>query len=97
MLTFSHESFSQHKAKHYEADIGGGVFPAKPSSLKGNHMALDCSFLRPCHSFGNAKANLLASFFPTTGQLLPEVKATQQARAESRQLQPSNQLECIAV
>jgi hypothetical protein len=30
-------------------------------------------------------------------QILPEVKATQQAMIESRQLQPIDQLECVAV
>jgi hypothetical protein len=32
-----------------------------------------------------------------SGQLLPEVKATQQAMIESGQLQPIDQLECIAL
>jgi Bacterial Ig-like domain/Ice-binding-like len=53
-------------------DIGGGVFLAKPSFLKGNHRACVCSFLRPCHSFGNAKANFWSSFCSTSGQLLPD-------------------------
>ena len=91
------ESFSRHEAEHYEADIGSRVFLAKPSFLKGNHVAFVCFFLRssliPCPLS-------LASypFHPfLSGQLLQEVKATQQAMIGSRQLQPSNQLECIAV
>jgi hypothetical protein len=72
VLAVSQKSFSRHEAKYYWADISGGIFLAKPSFLKGNHMAFVCSFLRPCHSLGNIKANLLSSFCSTSGQLPPD-------------------------
>jgi len=91
------ESFSRHEAEHYEADIGSRVFLAKPSFLKGNHVAFVCFFLRS--SLIPYPSHLTPyPFHPfLSGQLLQEVKATQQAMIGSRQLQPSNQLECIAV
>ena len=74
VLAVSGGSSSQHKAEHYEADIGGGVFLAKPSSLKGNHMALVCSFLRPSHSFDNAKAHLLSFICCSQGNYFQKLK-----------------------
>ena len=47
VLAVSHESFSRHEARLFEASIGEGAFLAKPSSLKGKRRAFVCSSFVP--------------------------------------------------